>query len=223
VDGVAVELRCQAVLFDLDGVLIDSLGVAERILRDWAVSRGVDPDLACELSHGRRDADLIPLLGAHFDVATETAWITGREERAVDPIAPMPGAQRLLAALTTGTRQHWAVVTSATRRVALGRIGSAGLPDPVRLVAAEDVARGKPEPLPYLRGAELLGAAPGDCVVIEDAMAGVHAARAAGMRCIGLGPEVDPAAVTTHVRSLDQIRAGVGDGFSWLAVSSGLR
>src|SRR4051812_15697701 len=97
--GVVSELICEAVLFDLDGVLVDSLPVAERILREWAALRGIDADRAVKLSHGRRDEDLIPLLAPDLDVAAEVGWIVRREERAFDGISPMPGAVALLAGL----------------------------------------------------------------------------------------------------------------------------
>jgi sugar-phosphatase len=214
-----LRLECEAVLFDLDGVLVDSLGVAERILREWAAERGVDGDRAVALSHGRRDADLVALLAPDLDVAAEVAWIVGREERAVDAIAAMPGAVDLLGAVPP---QRWAVVTSGARAVARGRIAAAGLPEPPRLVAAEDVRRGKPDPEPYLRAARLLGVAPERCVVIEDAMSGVRAALAAGMRCVGVGAEVAPTAVTAHVASLEQLGGSVYNGLIRISVVSQL-
>jgi sugar-phosphatase len=211
------DLECEAVLFDLDGVLVDSLGAAERILREWAASRGVDGDRAVELSHGRRDVDLVALLAPHLDVQAEVAWIVGREERAVAGITAMPGAFDLLGVLPPG---QWAVVTSGARAVARGRIAAAGLPEPARLVAAEDVHRGKPDPQPYLRGAELLGVAPERCVVIEDAMSGVRAARAAGMACVGVGVEVEPSAVTAHVASLKELDMVVDGGTIRISASA---
>lgn len=207
--GVTDELECAAVLFDLDGVLVDSLPVAERILREWAALRDVDADRAVALSHGRRDVDLIPLLVPHLDVEAEVGWIIGREERAFDGITPMPGAVRLLTSIPAG---RWAVVTSGTRAVARGRIAAAGLPEPAALVAADDVRAGKPDPEPYLRGAELLGVLPRRCLVIEDAMPGVRAAAAAGIPCLGVGGEVAPATVAAHVASLDEVAAQVEDG-----------
>jgi sugar-phosphatase len=204
-----VALECEAVLFDLDGVLANSVGVVEGILREWAALRGVDPDRAVELSHGRRDVDLIPLLAPHLDVAAEVGWIVGREERTFDGITAMPGAAGLVASLPL---DRWGIVTSGTRAVARGRIAAAGLPEPVHLVAAEDVEHGKPDPQPYLRGAKALRISAERCIVVEDAMSGVRAATAAGMRCIGVGAEVDPSAVAAHVSSLEQIEVTVLDG-----------
>ncbi|GII21855.1 HAD-IA family hydrolase [Planosporangium mesophilum] len=212
-----VDLECEAVLFDLDGVLVDSLGVAERILRDWAAEHGVDGDHAVALSHGRRDVDLIALLAPDLDVAAEVAWIVDREERAVDGITAMPGALDLLAAVPPG---RWAVVTSGARAVARARMGAARLPEPAHLVAAEDVRRGKPDPEPYLRGARLLGVAAERCVVIEDAMSGVRAALAAGMRCVGVGAEVVPSAVTLHVANLNELSAVVDGGVISLSATA---
>jgi mannitol-1-/sugar-/sorbitol-6-phosphatase len=207
-------MECAAILFDLDGVLVDSLPVAERILREWAGLRGVDADRAVALSHGRRDVDLIPLLAPHLDVDAEVGWIIAREEHAFDGIIPMPGALRLLASIPAN---RWAVVTSGTRAVARGRMAAAGLPEPAVLVAADDVTAGDPEP--YLRGAELLGVLPRRCLVIEDAMSGVRAAAAADIPCLGVGGEVAPAAVTAHVASLDEVTVRVDDGIICLSVA----
>jgi sugar-phosphatase len=213
---MVLTLECAAVLFDLDGVLVDSLGVTERILREWAASHGVDGDHAVELSHGRRDVDLVALLAPQLDAQAEAAWIVGREERAVAGITAMPGASDLLGALPP---QQWAVVTSGVRTVARGRIAAAGLPEPVRLVAAEDVDRGKPDPQPYLRGADLLGVAPERCVVVEDAMSGVRAAAAAGMACVGVGAQVEPSGVTAHVASLQELDVIVDRGLIRISAS----
>jgi mannitol-1-/sugar-/sorbitol-6-phosphatase len=212
---VTAELECVAILFDLDGVLVDSLPVAERILREWAGLRGVDADRAVALSHGRRDVDLIPLLAPHLDVDAEVGWIVSREEHAFDGITPMPGALRLLATIPA---DRWAVVTSGTRAVARGRMAAAGLPEPAVLVAADDVTAGKPDPEPYLRGAELLDVVPRRCLVIEDAMSGVRAAAAADIPCLGVGGEVVPAAVVAHVASLEEVTARVDDGIIRLSV-----
>jgi sugar-phosphatase len=214
---MVLTLECAAVLFDLDGVLVDSLGVAERILREWAASHGVDGDRAVELSHGRRDVDLVALLAPHLDAQAEAAWIVGREERAVAGITAMPGAFDLLGALPP---QQWAVVTSGARAVARGRLAAAGLPEPVRLVAAEDVDRGKPDPQPYLRGADLLGVASERCVVVEDAMSGVRAAGAAGMACVGVGVEVQPSAVAVHVASLRELDVVADRGLIRISASA---
>ncbi|MER7344885.1 HAD-IA family hydrolase [Streptomyces aurantiacus] len=199
-------LGCQAILFDLDGVLADSMALIERILREWAAGHGVDGDRAVGLSHGRRDIDVVRIIAPHLDAEAEARRIVAREERDFDGLTATPGAARLLAALPSGA---WAVVTSGTRAVARGRLAAAGLPQPEHLVAADDVHHGKPHPEGYLKGAELLGVTPSQCLVVEDAPAGVRAAHAAGMRCVGVGvglATVD-ALLSAHVTDLSQVRA----------------
>lgn len=175
----------EALLFDLDGVLVDSLAVIERILREWAAGHGVDGDRAVALSYGRRDIDLIRILTPHLDAEAETAGIVAREEHETTGLRALPGAHDLLGSLPP---EDWAVVTSGTRAVATARLGAVGLPEPKVLVAAEDVPAGKPDPAGYLRAARLLGRTPERCLVVEDAVAGAEAARAAGMDCLGVGP-----------------------------------
>ncbi|GGR90557.1 haloacid dehalogenase [Streptomyces aureoverticillatus] len=199
-------LGCQAILFDLDGVLVDSMALIERILRAWAAGHGLDGDKAVSLSHGRRDIDVVRLIAPHLDAEAEARRIVAREERDFDGLAATPGAARLLEALPRGA---WAVVTSGTRAVARGRLAAAGLPQPEHLVAADDVQHGKPHPEGYQSGAELLGVTPAQCVVVEDAPAGVRAARAAGMRCVGVGDGLDTvdALLSAHVTDLRQVHA----------------
>ncbi|WP_436774255.1 HAD-IA family hydrolase [Yinghuangia sp. YIM S09857] len=181
---VGAGLRCSAVLFDLDGVLVDSHPTIERILREWAIANGVDPDVAVAESQGRRDVDLVALVAPHLNAEEGARELIAREARDFDGIAALPGAAELLRALPTWA---WTVVTSGARAVARGRLAAAGLPVPDAFVAAEDVAAGKPDPECYLRGAALLGADPADCLVFEDAEAGLLAAGAAGMRAIAVG------------------------------------
>lgn len=173
-----------AVLFDLDGVLVDSGGAIERVLRAWAAERGLDGDRAVALSWGRRDADLVRIAAPELDVATEVARISELEMELLWLVRALPGAERLLAGQPAGC---WAVVTSSTSAVARGRIAAAGLPEPPLLVSAEDVERGKPAPDGYLLASGKLGVAPERCLVVEDAAIGVAAATAAGMRCVAVG------------------------------------
>ncbi len=186
-------ISCSAVLFDLDGVLVDSTAYIERQWRDWAARRGVEAERFLRLCHGRRAVETIRLAAPELDAEAEVARFA---EFAVEDGArfdPLPGARELLEGLPGGL---WAVVTSGVRASAARRIREAGLPRPRVLVAAEDVEHGKPSPEGYLLAAERLDVAPTGCVVIEDAPPGVEAARAAGMRTIGLA--------STH--PVDQLR-----------------
>lgn len=198
-------------LFDLDGVLVDSLDVIERILREWAQGHGLDADRAVELSHGRRDIDLIGLLAPHLDAEAETARIVEREEHDTAGLRAMPGAADALAAVP---EKAWAVVTSGTRAVAAARLSAAGLPAPALLLGAEDVPWGKPDPTGYLWAARLLGVDAPRCLVVEDAEAGARAAGAAGMDCLGVGPAlVDrPDLVRAHVPDLSHVRISAEGG-----------
>lgn len=175
---------CEAILFDLDGVLVNSLPLIERILREWAAEHGLDGDEAVARSHGRRDIDLIALIAPHLNAAREARAIAEREETAFLGLQPVAGASSLLAGLPPGT---WGVVTSGTRLVARGRLAAAGLREPAVLLTAEDFERGKPDPEGYLKGAAALSTRPERCVVVEDSEAGVRAALSAGMHCIGVG------------------------------------
>ncbi|GCD97229.1 HAD-IA family hydrolase [Embleya hyalina] len=204
-DGTTLD--CDAILFDLDGVLVDSHPLIERILRAWAADRGVDPDVAVAASYGRRDIDLVRVVAPTLDAEVEAAWIVEREERDFTGVVPIPGAAGLLAALSSA---RWAIVTSGTRRVARGRLRAAELPEPVYMITAEDVIEGKPAPEGYLRAAELLGVAPNRCLVVEDAESGVRAAEAAGMRCLGIGTALADGGIgaaldawATDLRSID--------------------
>ncbi|WP_018351481.1 HAD-IA family hydrolase [Longispora albida] len=187
-----MRIECEAMLFDLDGVLVESLPLIERILRTWAAGYGLDADRAVELSHGRREADLIRLLAPEMDAEAGAAEIIAVEEREFTGLEPVAGAPELLAALPAG---RWAVVTSGTRLVAEGRLAAAGLPRPDVFLTAEDTPRGKPDPEGYLKAAAMLGYAPDQCVVVEDAPAGLAAAAAAGMASIGRGGQARQASM----------------------------
>jgi mannitol-1-/sugar-/sorbitol-6-phosphatase len=175
--------RCAAVLFDLDGVLVDSTRSVERQWRLWAEEHNIDPEKILEIAHGRRTVEVIQLLAPHLELETEVRRVEEREADDTDGVAVMPGAARLLKAIPEGL---WAVVTSGTTHLATSRLRHANLPVPRVLVSADEVKEGKPHPEPYLMGARLLGKQAGDCLVIEDAPAGIEAAHAAGMKAIGL-------------------------------------
>ncbi|NYH51495.1 MULTISPECIES: HAD-IA family hydrolase [Nocardiopsis] len=193
------------VLFDLDGVLVDSAESIRAGLTAWAVERGLDVDTVLAHHHGRTDTDLVRLLAPHLDPASEAPRIEEHEAAAGDGVRAMPGARELLAELD-GRGRPWAIVTSGGDRIANSRIQAAGLPLPRVLVTADDVDEGKPHPGPYLLGAERMGAAPGRCVVVEDAASGVRAGLDAGMTVIAVASTTgsgDLAHATTVVGDLE--------------------
>lgn len=176
-----VEIRCKAVLFDMDGILISSIGSVERSWTKWARMRGVDPEYACKMAHGRRAIETAALLRPDLDSEVELRLIEDIELADGEGLAVLPGVLDLLRALP---QDRWTVVTSATERLARMRLAQAGVPVPQRLITADDVAQGKPDPAPYLAGAALLGFPPEECVVFEDAESGTEAGRAAGCTVI---------------------------------------
>jgi sugar-phosphatase len=186
--------ECRAVLFDLDGVLVDSTGFVEEQWRRWALGKGLSPEPFLRVCHGRRALETIQLAAPHLDAEAEVAAFVPEDGPEAGTLGPVAGAARLLQRLPVGS---WAVATSGPRDSAIARLRSAGLPIPSVLICAEDVIRGKPSPDVYLMAAAALTASPSECLVLEDAPAGIQAARAAGMRVIAL--------TTTH--RIDELRA----------------
>ncbi len=172
-----IVIHCRGILFDMDGILISSIGSVERSWTKWAEMRGVDPLLTRKTAHGRRAIETIGLLRPDLDVEDELKVIEDIEVEDNEGLAVLPGVGELLAALSPDC---WAVVTSATERIARVRLAAGGILLPSRLVAADHVTRGKPHPEPFLAGAAMLGVAPSDCVVFEDSASGAKAGRAAG-------------------------------------------
>jgi sugar-phosphatase len=170
-------IRCKGILFDMDGVLISSLGSVERSWTRWAEMRGIDPAYALSIVHGRRSIETVAYLRPDLDAEAENRIIEKLEIEDREGVTALPGVLDLLAALPAGT---WTVVTSATGALARVRLAAAGIPTPGPIVTADDVAKGKPDPAPYVAGAALLGFPPATCVVIEDAASGAQAGRAAG-------------------------------------------
>lgn len=177
---------CSAILFDLDGTLIDTGGLYERHWRTWAAARGIDPDPIVALHFGRAAAETIRLVAPDLDAVAEAA--SYNVELARDPdssgVQVIDGASRLLTSLPA---DRWAIVTSATRIMVERWLPALGLPMPRVLVSVDDIARGKPAPDPYLRAAELLGHDPAHCLVVEDAPAGIAAGTAAGAVVLAVG------------------------------------
>jgi len=161
----------------MDGILISSIGSVERSWTKWALLRGVDPALAREIAHGRRAVETIAKLRPDLDRDAELRDIEDMEVEDNEGLTALPGVLDLLAALPP---DRWTVVTSATERLARIRMATAGIPVPEKLVTADEVTRGKPDPEPFLAGAALLGVAPTECVVFEDSPSGAVAGRDAG-------------------------------------------
>jgi sugar-phosphatase len=176
-------IRCRAILFDMDGTLVDSTACVERVWREWAIRRGVDVQALMAVAHGRQNPDVLRLVAPHLDAEAESAALIEEEERCRDGITAVAGAAQLLSALPA---DRWAIVTSAWQRLAEIRLACARLPLPPVLVTADDTPRSKPHPDGYLEAAARLGADPADCLVIEDAHAGIEAGRAAGMTVLGI-------------------------------------
>lgn len=203
---------CDAILFDLDGVLVDSTRSVARQWRRWAEEHGIDPDWAVSLAHGVRTVDAVRLVAPELDAAAEAAKIEEREASDTENVEVMPGAAELLRSLSDN---QWCIVTSGTRTVAASRLQAGHLPTPRVLLTAQDVRNGKPHPEPYLKGAELLGAEPKDCVVIEDAPAGIRAAHAGGMKVIALQttyPRAELKEADAIVQTLANVRVTNQDG-----------
>ncbi|HYX52725.1 MAG TPA: HAD-IA family hydrolase [Candidatus Limnocylindrales bacterium] len=176
-------IECAAVLFDLDGVLVDSTPAVARVWRAWALKRGLDPAWTVQQAHGRRSIETVRALAPELDAEVENRNVEKMEIEDREGVVQLPGALQLMSNLPS---ERYAVVTSATRPLAEARLLYAGLPVPKNMITASDVVEGKPSPEPFLKGAQLLGFAPRDCLVFEDAPAGIAAARAAGMRVIAL-------------------------------------
>jgi sugar-phosphatase len=202
---------CSAILFDLDGVLVDSTRQVDREWREWAARKGVDGDAVMAIAHGVRTIEVIRHVAPHLDAEAEAAAIENDEASDQRGVVVMPGAIDLVKSIP---RNRWGVVTSGSSLLARNRLRYCGLPIPDVLVTSDDVVNGKPDPEPYLKGAAGLGFRPAECVVIEDAPAGIQSARAGGMRVIGMASTYDPgrlADADAVVRGFRQISLN-GDG-----------
>ena len=174
-------MRCSALLFDLDGVLIDSTPAVARVWAGWAIEHDLDPETVVRIAHGRPSRTTIRELLPNADIDREDREVERREMEDLDGVVLLPGARQLLNALPP---ERWTIATSCTRPLAEVRLRAAGLPIPINMITSSDVKTGKPDPEPYLKAAAKLGRAASDCVVVEDAAAGVRAGKAAGARVI---------------------------------------
>jgi mannitol-1-/sugar-/sorbitol-6-phosphatase len=178
------QFSCEAILFDLDGVLVDSTKSVVVIWTAWSEKNGIPPAKTLDVIHGRRTIDGLRILAPHLDLEAETQKIESAITMKKEGTVAIPGAASLLSSLPKG---RWCVVTSGLKEFARIRLKDANLPIPEILVSADDVTKGKPDPEPYLKGAQLLNMDPAKCIVIEDAPNGIRAGRAAGIRVIGVG------------------------------------
>jgi mannitol-1-/sugar-/sorbitol-6-phosphatase len=176
-------IACEAVLFDMDGTLVDSTICVESTWRNWAAKHDIDIEKLLQVAHGRQNHETIQLIAPHLNTPAEIDFLVRAEEECQDGIAAVPGARELVDVLPLDC---WAVVTSAWRRLAEMRLQCAGLPLPEVLITADDVRRSKPHPDGYLAAAARLGVEPAECLVFEDAPAGIEAALAAGMNVVGV-------------------------------------
>ena len=170
-----------AILSDLDGVLVDSHAAIMRAWRWWGARHGIADDTIAAIPQGRPSREVIATLAPHLDAAAEAEAVEGHEVQDTEGLVALPGAHELLA-----LDEPVAVVTSGTIPLATARLRAVGLPIPDVLVTPERLTRGKPDPEGYLLAARELAADPGECVVLEDAPAGIAAGRAAGMHVVGI-------------------------------------
>ena len=176
-------IRCQAVLFDMDGVLVDSTHAVARVWRKWALERGFDPERVVRAAHGRPSIDTVRDFLPNADSNAENLEVERQEVEDLEGVVAMPGAQALVTSIPAA---RWTVVTSATRPLAEVRLRAAGIPIPKSLITADDIQHGKPHPEPYQKAAARLGYPASECVVVEDAPAGIRAGKAAGARVIAV-------------------------------------
>jgi sugar-phosphatase len=176
-----IQIFCKGILFDMDGILISSIGSVERSWTKWATMRGVDPEHAIRIAHGCRSIETVAKLRPDLHAQAENDLIEQLEMDDTEGVTALPGVIDLLSSLPP---DRWTVVTSATEPLARVRLAAGGIPVPERIVTADNVAHGKPHPEPYLAGAALLGFEPSECIVFEDAASGANAGRAAGCTVI---------------------------------------
>src|SRR5215469_15359637 len=181
-------VTCQALLFDLDGVLIDSTPAVTRVWQRWATEHGLDPQTVVRVAHGRPSRFSIAELLPNADIAAEDRIVERWEIEDTDGIVFLLGAQKLVESLP---KDRWTIATSCTRPLAEVRLRAAGLPIPERIVTSSEVTYGKPHPEPYLKAAAKLGFAASECVVVEDVPAGIRAGKEAGAKVIAFRTTVE--------------------------------
>lgn len=179
--GGKLRFQADAFLFDLDGTLINSIAVVNRVWSQWAIDNGLDPIEVVTNCHGRRSLDTIKLFAPHLPQPQANDEFIDREAADTDGLKVLPGAIDFLKSLPP---DRWAIVTSCTSKLAKVRMGFLNIPLPKVIVVGDDVANGKPDPQGFLMAAKKLGFAPENCIVFEDAPAGVEAGQRAGMKVV---------------------------------------
>ncbi len=210
-------VEAQGILFDMDGVLISSIASVNRCWRQWTKHYGVAGWETFTIPHGVRARDIMKSVRPDFTEADAEAGLRMIEDLEIADTADLKvldGVRELLGSLPA---ERWTIVTSATRRLLLGRLNAAGLPYPAELIAADDVVNGKPHPEPYRKGAKMLGFTSAECIVVEDAPSGVGSGKAAGSRVLGvLGThkpeELYAAGAEWVVKSLAGVKVSVDSG-----------
>ena len=203
-------METKGILFDMDGVLVSSIGSVVRCWRCWAKMYEIPDADTYEVPHGMRAIDIVKSLRPDIDPEEGLRVIEDMEIEDTADLIVLPGVKKLLESLPV---ERWAIVTSATKRLMLGRLKVAGLPVPERIISGDMVERGKPDPEPYRRGAALLGFRADECIVVEDAPSGVGAGKAAGCRVLGvLGTHMDEELKEADwiVGSLEEMMVTVG-------------
>ncbi|MGW7258460.1 HAD-IA family hydrolase [Streptomyces sp. NPDC054834] len=210
----ATVLTARALLLDMDGTLVNSDAVVERIWRRWAERHGLNGDEVLKVVHGRQGhasmAVLLPDRPVEENLA-DNARMLAEETADMDGVVEVPGAGAFLASLRDAAVPH-ALVTSADVPLSTARMAAAGLPLPDVRITAESVGASKPDPEGFLKGAAQLGFAPAECVVFEDSGAGIAAGRAAGMRVVGIGPRAGFHGPDVAVADLRQVRVEAVEG-----------
>jgi mannitol-1-/sugar-/sorbitol-6-phosphatase len=186
------QLHCAALLFDLDGVLINSTPAVTRVWYRWAVEHGFNPDEVVTRAHGRPSLTTVREYLPNSDHEAENREVERREIEDLEGVVPLPGALDLLSSLAA---DRWTIVTSCTRPLAEVRIHAAGLPLPAKMITSNDITHGKPHPDPYLKGAAVLGVAATDCIVLEDVPAGIRSGKGAGALVIAFTTTVEESAL----------------------------
>ena len=214
-------IRCQALLFDMDGVLVDSTDAVARVWSKWAVARGFDPEAVVRAAHGRPSIVTVREFLPQGDAHAENRKVERAEIEDLEGVVAIPGAIALVNSLPA---ERWIVCTSATRALAEVRLRAAGIPVLPAMITSDDIQRGKPDPEPYLKAAARLGYPASECVVVEDAPAGIRAGKAAGARVIGFPTtsnrsQLEAAGADWVVRNCSDIAATLDGGSLLLTLS----